>query len=97
MVVVADDDLDLLSAMEFHLEQWGIEAHGAECRKDLDAILAKLQPDVLVLDLHFGADRGLDVLAELMGRRFLPPVIILTAHGSIETAVQAIKLGRTTT
>jgi DNA-binding NtrC family response regulator len=93
LVVIADDDADLLAMLEFRLNEWGYAVRCAANRSQLREVLAETAADLLLLDLQFGQERGLDVLSDLLRERFSAPVIILTAHGTIESAVQAIKLG----
>ncbi|GGA83767.1 sigma-54-dependent Fis family transcriptional regulator [Neiella marina] len=50
-------------------------------------------PSVLLLDLKLPDMSGLDVLQWLNGQRFEPVVIMITAHGSIDVAVDAMRLG----
>ena len=93
MVVIADDDIDLLGMLEYRLNEWGFAVRCASSKAQLREVLAGTVADLLLLDLQLGHDRGLDVLSDLLRERFVAPVIILTAHGTIESAVQAIKLG----
>ncbi|HEX3015981.1 MAG TPA: sigma-54 dependent transcriptional regulator [Desulfobacteria bacterium] len=49
--------------------------------------------DLVILDLRLPGMNGLDVLTELKQRQKALPVIVITAHGSIDTAISAMKLG----
>jgi DNA-binding NtrC family response regulator len=93
LIVVADDDPDLLSILEYHLTEWGYEARCAENCEQLFRQLSTAAADLVVLDLHFGEDNGIDVLARLNREHCATPVVILTAYGSVHTAVEATKLG----
>lgn len=88
--VIADDDPDLL---DYRLNDWGFHVECAKSNVQLQAILAKTPVDLVLLDLHFGNDLGLEVPKGLVRQRFQPPVVVLTAYGSIQTAVQAMKFG----
>ncbi len=55
--------------------------------------LAELQPGVVLLDLHMPEMDGFRVLAELASKRVEWPVLVMTGHGDISTAVRAMKLG----
>jgi DNA-binding NtrC family response regulator len=92
-VAIVDDDADLLSILEFQVAEWGYQVYCAKSHSQLQCLLAQTPVDLLLLDLQIGQDCGLKILSELMRSNFRAPTIILTAHGSIETAVQAIKLG----
>ena len=57
------------------------------------ALLAEHAPDVVVLDLQLPDRGGLDVFADLRARDHKRPVIFITAHGTTETAIEAMKRG----
>jgi two-component system repressor protein LuxO len=61
----------------------------AEARAALDATGA----DVVLLDLRLPDADGLDLLREIRGRPDAPPVIVITANGSVSTAVAAMQAG----
>jgi DNA-binding NtrC family response regulator len=54
---------------------------------------AELQPDLALLDLRLPDGSGLDLLARLRAQQPTMPILIMTAHATIEDAVSAIKLG----
>ncbi len=58
----------------------------------LDSI-SELQPGVILLDLHMPEMDGFRVLTELASKRVEWPVLVMTGHGDISTAVRAMKLG----
>ncbi len=92
-IALVDDDPDLVRILGYHLSEWGYNVRPAASHGEFRQDLAKNSVDLVLLDLNLGAERGLDVLRELVRERFAAPVVILTAHASIQTAVQAIKLG----
>src|SRR4051794_11474316 len=51
------------------------------------------EPDVVILDLHLPERDGIEVLAQLRKTNPLLPVIMLTAHVDVKTAVRATRLG----
>lgn len=93
LVVVADDDPDILRMMEYHLRSWSFRAIGVTGRDALFDQLARELPVVLLLDLRLGTTDGLVVLEEVRAKYAGLPIIMLTAHGSIDTAVTAMKRG----
>jgi DNA-binding NtrC family response regulator len=93
LVVVADDDPDMLNILEFHLTEWGYEARCAQNREQLFQHLSVAAADLVLLDLNFGEHSGIEVLSLLNREGCAPPVVILTAYGSIPTAIEATKLG----
>lgn len=94
-VLVVDDEANirLMLRMALKSEGYGVE-EAADGREALAAV-ARLTPDVMILDLSMPLLDGLGVLRELRGLRLpnKPRVIVLTAYGSIATAVQATRLG----
>jgi DNA-binding NtrC family response regulator len=72
------------------------EGHAVVAAHDGSAGLARaasIQPDVVILDLHLPEIDGLDVLARLQTTAPALPVILLTAHADVKTAVRATQLG----
>ena len=92
-ILVVDDDRNLLDLMQMRLEASGFEVTTAVNEKEAEKLAARQLFDVAVVDLQLVDQDGLTLMEEL--HRFLPelPVIILTAHGSIESAVDAMKRG----
>ena len=92
-ILVADDDADIREILRDTLNSLGARivtaADGQEC---LDRVEADA-PDVLLLDIEMPVKNGLDVLKELGQRGSAATVIMITAYGTIERAVQAIKQG----
>jgi two-component system NtrC family response regulator len=92
-VLVVDDDANLREVLAFALRDMG---HAVESRADgasaLDA-LASIDPDLVITDLKMPGVDGREVLRRVAAADVTIPVVILTAHGSIEDAVEAMKEG----
>jgi len=90
---VVDDDGAVRDALSAALAIEGFEVRGfADAQSFLAA--ARLRPAAAVLlDVHMPGRSGIDVLRELKGQGNAPPVLIISGHGDIPTAVEAIKLG----
>ena len=92
-ILVVEDDADLRSFLEESIAEAGHEAltaaTGAEALKRLESAAV----DVVVTDLEMPGMRGSDLLAEVRRRDPDLPVVIITAFGSIESAVEAVKAG----
>lgn len=92
-LLVVDDDAQIRMVLSDRLEASGYEVLQAE--NGLKAIeqVENLPPDVVLLDMQMPVMDGMEVLSILEKTAPQLPVIILTAHGSIETAVEAMKRG----
>lgn len=92
-VYVIDDDVDVRKSMHFLLSVSAMTAWPfAEASDFLDQ-LPGLRPAPILLDIRMPRISGLEVLAILAERDVRWPVIMMTAHGDISIAVQAMKLG----
>jgi DNA-binding NtrC family response regulator len=92
-LVVADDDRAIRKIVRDRLTAAGHVVEVAENGRAALALVDSIQPDVLLLDLEMPEVDGLGVLDALKGRADAPIIIVITAHGSIQTAVRATKAG----
>ena len=92
-ILVVDDDHDMVSALCDILREAGYRPLSAHSGHEAIAIVERDTPDVLISDLRMAGMSGHGLQAEL--KRIAPdlPVIIITAFGSIQTAVESMKLG----
>jgi two-component system, NtrC family, response regulator AtoC len=92
-ILIADDDPDIRDILSETLNSLGSRvitaANGQECLNKVD----KEAPELVLLDIEMPVKNGLEVLKELRRRRNDTTVIMITAYGSIERAVQAMKEG----
>ncbi|MGD0117654.1 MAG: sigma-54 dependent transcriptional regulator [Candidatus Binatus sp.] len=92
-ILVVDDDQDMVSALCDILRQAEYRPLSANSGHDALAIVERETPDVLISDLRMAGMSGHGLQAEL--KLIAPdlPVIMITAFGSIQTAVESMKLG----
>ncbi|MCZ7678657.1 MAG: sigma-54 dependent transcriptional regulator [Sandaracinaceae bacterium] len=91
-VLVVDDDASFRFAMKKALRRLGYEVEEAAGGREAVALLTRGEPaDAALLDLRMGDLDGLDVLRRSSGTS--TRVVVLTGHGSVEAAVEAMKLG----
>jgi len=92
-VLIVDDEQTLARSAKAFLADHGYEAEVAASGEKALELLERLQPDVVFADVRLPGMSGIDLLKRI--REFDPvlPVIMLTAYGSIEGAVEAVKLG----
>jgi DNA-binding NtrC family response regulator len=90
-VLLIDDDVDVLRAVGQVFERAGYEvAREIDAESGITAY-DRLQPEVVLLDLHLPGMDGLEALRRLRERN--AAVILLTGHGDVQSAVQAMQLG----
>jgi len=92
-VLIVDDERTLARAVKAFLAEAGYEAEVADDGERALALVQTLRPDVVFTDVRLPGMSGIDLLRRI--REFDPaiPVIIMTAYGTIEGAVEAVKLG----
>ena len=92
-VLIVDDERTLARAIKTFMAEAGYEAEVAGDAETAMKMVESLRPDVVFADVRLPGMSGIDLLRRI--RDFDPaiPVIIMTAHGTIEGAVEAVKLG----
>jgi two-component system, NtrC family, response regulator AtoC len=92
-VLIVDDEVNLRKVLAATLKREGYDVATAA---DGDAALEELREggaDVVVTDLVMPQRDGLSLLRELQARNPEIPVIVITAHGTVDSAVEALRLG----
>ncbi len=92
-ILVVDDDLEMCSLLSDVLRGEGFSVLALGESLEAVKILKKEEFDVIITDLRMKGLKGLDLLKEANKLASLTPVIIITAFGTIESAIQAIKMG----
>jgi DNA-binding NtrC family response regulator len=98
-ILIVDDDHDILTALKKRLTWMGHEVLTAEDGEQGLRVAAEEQPDLMLLDIELPGLSGLDILKRLGEKRSssppqtVPEVIVITAFGTIDRAVEAIRLG----
>jgi two-component system response regulator AtoC len=92
-VLIVDDERTLARAVKAFLVQAGYEAEVASDAEQAIELLPTLRPDVIFADVRLPGMSGIDLLRRIQEFDPAIPVIIMTAYGSIEGAVEAVKLG----
>ena len=92
-ILITDDDRNLRKVLMHELAEQGLEVHEAENGLKTMKLLKKDEYDVLLLDLNMPDIGGMDVLKELKDEEITTEVVILTAHATVASAVNAMKMG----
>ncbi len=92
-LLVVDDDPAIRKILKDRFRSLGHEVGVASDGDEALAWLETNEIDVMLLDLQMPKTDGFAVLAALARRGDMPAVIVVTAHGSIEAAVRAVKAG----
>jgi DNA-binding NtrC family response regulator len=91
--LVVDDDPEMCSLLSDILKGEGFSVQAVDESLEACKILKREEFDVLITDLKMKGLKGLDLLEETQKQSPLTPVIIITAFGTIESAIQAIRSG----
>ena len=92
-VLVVDDESAVRFGIRDFLEQHGYEIEEAESCEDAQHIFRTSRPDIVIADYMMPDGTALDLLPRLKEIDSSIPLLVLTAHGSIDLAVRAIKEG----
>ena len=92
-IVIIDDEAPILDLMTKVCRKMGHEAFAYQTGREGLAALPALRPELVIVDLRIGDMNGLQVIEKC--RREFPNVnvVMVTGFGSVETAVEAMKLG----
>jgi two-component system response regulator HydG len=92
-VLIVDDEKSLCGLLEVFFEKKGYAPVSAHDGASAKALLEGPEPLIAMVDLSLGAESGLNVVKAFVGRWPRLPVIVMTAYGTVEKAVEAVKLG----
>jgi phosphoserine phosphatase RsbU/P len=97
-ILLADDQPDVLLALQLLLKAEGFATRSVDTPGAVLEAIADDEFDLLLMDLNYTRDttsgaEGLDLLSRLRDLPAPPPVVVMTAWGSLETAVEAMRRG----
>ncbi len=92
-ILIADDDPDISDGCAQVLSRLGCQITEASTGAETLRLLDKYEFDLLLLDLKMPDMNGLDLLRTIRGRDETLPVIMITAYGTIQNAVEAMRMG----
>jgi NtrC-family two-component system response regulator AlgB len=92
-VLIVDDEKNIRTTLAVCLEGMGAEPLAVGTGEAAVAAVARQPYDLAFVDLALGAESGLDLLPKLLAHEPGLAIVLITAYGTIETAVEAIRRG----
>jgi DNA-binding NtrC family response regulator len=92
-ILIVDDDRAMCEMLEGALKRRGFECASRTSAEEALQLLASEEFDVIVTDLNMQGTSGLELCQQVVANRPDVPVVVVTAFGSLETAVGAIRAG----
>jgi len=92
-LLIIDDDTTITSTLQYHFASQGWDAAAALSGTQGLELAERLAPDIILLDMKLPDIDGTEVLKRLKNQGCTASVIIMTGQGSIENAVETVKLG----
>jgi two-component system, NtrC family, nitrogen regulation response regulator NtrX len=92
-ILVIDDETAIRDSLRMTLEYEGYEFVGAATGQEGLALAERESPDLVLLDVKMPGMDGLEVLDRLRAMNDAVPVVVISGHGTISTAVEATKKG----
>src|SRR5476649_1047052 len=92
-VLIIDDEKDVHYSFRRLLEKEPLEIFSAESCDEGIRMARKHHPDLIVMDIRMGQQSGLDTLKELRQMNPKQVVVMMTAYGTSQTAIEAMKRG----
>src|SRR5208282_45539 len=92
-LLLVDDDTAFRQVMAGELSRLGYEVDAVGSGEEAIQRVAAVEPEVVLLDLHLPGIGGLETLKAIQAATPTAEVIMLTGHGSIDTAIESIRIG----
>src|SRR5688500_5041396 len=93
VVLIVDDEPDIRELLAITLSRMEIESKTAPDIAGAKRLLASERFDLCLTDMHLPDGNGLDLVEWMQNNAAQVPVAVITAHGNVESAVRALKLG----
>ena len=93
LALIIDDEPDIRELLEITLERMDIECRSADCVSSALALLKKETFQLCLTDMHLPDGSGLEIVQTIQKLYPQTPVAVITAYGSMEMAITALKSG----
>lgn len=92
-VLIVDDEPDIRELLDITLSRMGLVTHSAATLKEARDLVASVQPDLCLTDMRLPDGNGISLVEHIQQEFPHIPVAMITAHGSVEAAISALKAG----
>lgn len=92
-VLIVDDEPDIRELLDITLSRMGLETHCAATLGEAKGKVMEVQPDLCLTDMRLPDGNGISLVEHIQKECPHIPVAMITAHGSVETAISALKAG----
>jgi two-component system response regulator FixJ len=93
IIYVIDDDEAVRQSLEFLLKTAGLTVRGFDSAKAFIEVLPQIRSGCIITDVRMPGITGMDLLRKIKELGIEVPVIVITGHGDISLAVEAMKIG----
>ncbi len=92
-VLIVDDEPDIRELLDITLSRMGLTTYTAATLGEAESRVAEQQPDLCLTDMRLPDGNGVSLVEYIQQNFPQIPVAMITAHGSVETAISALKAG----
>jgi two-component system response regulator PilR (NtrC family) len=92
-VLIVDDEPDIRELLDITLSRMGLITHSAATLAEAISKTDELRPDLCLTDMKLPDGNGISLVEHIQAEHPQIPVAMITAHGSVETAITALKAG----
>lgn len=92
-ILIVDDEADLRELLEFTFTKMGLDSDSADCLGSARTFLAQKEYALVLTDMRLPDGQGIDLVREVSASGKTTPIAVITAFGSADNAVAALKAG----
>src|SRR6056297_1458999 len=92
-VLIVDDEPDIRELLDITLSRMGLETYSAANLQEARSLVASIKPDLCLTDMRLPDGNGISLVEYIQTDYPNIPVAMITAHGSVEAAIAALKAG----
>lgn len=92
-VLIVDDEPDIRELLDITLSRMGLHTHSAATLHQAKELIAQIKPDLCLTDMRLPDGNGISLVEHIQQEFPHIPIAMITAHGSVEAAISALKAG----